>query len=137
MRFELNRADVASEVMDGEVIAINLTTGHYYSFRGCADVVWAMALGGWSAAEIAERLAAATGVPPGEIRNGVAEFVDFLIAEGLLLEAPGRDREEMPHLVLPVVFEPATFEKFTDMEELLLVDPIHEVGEAGWPQRKP
>ena len=76
MRFELNRTDVASEVMDGEVIAINLATGHYYSFRGSADIVWAMVLGGWSAAEIAERLAAATGFPLGEIQNGVVEFIE-------------------------------------------------------------
>ena len=33
-------------------------------------------------------------------------------------------------------FAPPAFEKFTDMEELLLLDPIHEVGDTGWP-RKP
>jgi hypothetical protein len=27
-------------------------------------------------------------------------------------------------------------EKFTDQRELLLLDPIHEVGELGWPEKK-
>jgi hypothetical protein len=27
-------------------------------------------------------------------------------------------------------------QKFTDMQELLLLDPIHEVDERGWPHRK-
>jgi hypothetical protein len=28
------------------------------------------------------------------------------------------------------------FEKYTDMESLLLADPIHEVDEQGWPKLK-
>ncbi len=27
-------------------------------------------------------------------------------------------------------------EKYTDLEELLLLDPIHEVDESGWPKQK-
>ena len=25
------------------------------------------------------------------------------------------------------------YERFTDMEELILLDPVHDVSEAGWP----
>jgi hypothetical protein len=27
--------------------------------------------------------------------------------------------------------------KYTDMEELLLLDPIHDVDETGWPNKSP
>jgi hypothetical protein len=27
--------------------------------------------------------------------------------------------------------------KYTDMQQLLLADPLHEVQEAGWPHTKP
>jgi hypothetical protein len=27
-------------------------------------------------------------------------------------------------------------ERYTDMQELLLLDPIHDVDESGWPHRK-
>jgi hypothetical protein len=33
-------------------------------------------------------------------------------------------------------FATPVLEKYTDMEAMLLVDPIHEVNEAGWPQLK-
>ena len=32
-------------------------------------------------------------------------------------------------------FEFPIIEKFTDMQELLLLDPIHEVDEKGWPHQ--
>lgn len=33
-------------------------------------------------------------------------------------------------------FTPPVLNKFTDMQELLLLDPIHDVDETGWPKRK-
>jgi hypothetical protein len=33
-------------------------------------------------------------------------------------------------------FEPPILEKYTDMEELIALDPIHEVDEMGWPNAK-
>jgi hypothetical protein len=29
-----------------------------------------------------------------------------------------------------------SFEKYSDMQEMLLLDPIHEVSEAGWPHKE-
>jgi hypothetical protein len=31
------------------------------------------------------------------------------------------------------VYKPPAIERFDDLEELLVLDPIHEVDEAGWP----
>lgn len=31
-------------------------------------------------------------------------------------------------------FEEPIFHKYTDMEDLLLLDPIHDVDETGWPK---
>jgi hypothetical protein len=33
-------------------------------------------------------------------------------------------------------FEPPILEKYVDMQDLLLLDPIHEVDERGWPNVK-
>ena len=30
-------------------------------------------------------------------------------------------------------FVPPTLEKYTDMQDLVLLDPVHEVDERGWP----
>ena len=34
-------------------------------------------------------------------------------------------------------FTNPVLEKFTDMAELLLLDPIHEVDDSGWPNKPP
>ncbi len=34
-------------------------------------------------------------------------------------------------------FTNPVLEKFTDMADLLLLDPIHEVDESGWPNKPP
>jgi hypothetical protein len=31
---------------------------------------------------------------------------------------------------------PPVLERYTDMQELLFLDPIHDVDESGWPHRK-
>ena len=35
------------------------------------------------------------------------------------------------------VFEAPRLEKYTDMQDLVLLDPVHEVDEQGWPQQRP
>ena len=35
-----------------------------------------------------------------------------------------------------LAYEHPVLQKYTDMEDLLLLDPIHDVDEAGWPARK-
>jgi hypothetical protein len=35
-----------------------------------------------------------------------------------------------------VAFVPPSLAKFQDMQDLLLLDPIHETDEPGWPARK-
>ena len=41
-------------------------------------------------------------------------------------DAPGEASEKRPYV-------PPQIERFTDMQELLLLDPIHEVDDTGWP----
>ncbi len=34
-------------------------------------------------------------------------------------------------------FEPPKLAKYTNMSDLLMLDPVHDVDEQGWPNRKP
>ncbi len=36
-----------------------------------------------------------------------------------------------------VPYAPPALETYTDMQELLLLDPIHDVDETGWPAARP
>jgi hypothetical protein len=135
MRFSLNDKDICSEEIEGEVIIINLTTGCYYSLVGSAAALWPLALAGWSATEIAAQFMPA-GSEPTSIEAEITAFIDHLRAENILLTRSDAVRQEVTGLAPATTFTTPFIEKFTDMQELLLVDPIHEVAEAGWPLRE-
>ncbi len=71
------------------------------------------------------------------VEPAVTRFVERLLEEALLVAANG----DGPAAAAParaerrrarLVREPR-LDKYTDMQELLLLDPIHEVDERGWP----
>lgn len=136
--FELSRPAVVASVVDGEVVAINLDTGSYYNVAGSGTDIWTAVEGTASAEEIAARLAYRYDASVDEVTVAVTRFMDELLAEGLIrpAEATGqhaaRPADDPPSATRDV-FSPPVLEKFTDMEDLLLVDPVHDVSERGWP----
>jgi hypothetical protein len=125
--YQIRLPQVVHETVDGEVVAIDFTTGSYYSLRGPAEAAWGALASGEprSPEEIAEAVEERCGGPSDLDRVG--SFLDRLVNEGLL-ERTG------PATGSPDV-DPGDldFEKFSDMEELILLDPVHDVSEAGWP----
>ena len=123
-RFELVAPEVIADLIDGEAVAIDLTSGHYHRLQGAAADVWASLLDGASVEEIG---GAAT-APPEE--GSLAVFVQHLREKGLIRErtaAPsGPARTWTPG--------PLVLETFDDLEDILGIDPIHEVDpDRGWP----
>jgi hypothetical protein len=123
--FRVNSEDVVSKIVDGEAILINLSTGTYYSLDGTGAVVWAMLQGGTGADEIASELADRYSVARREAAEDVARLVDQLTEEGLLLPAnddapPARPEADLP---APGEYAPPTLDKYTDMQEMLTLDP--------------
>jgi hypothetical protein len=141
-RFEVSRPEVVGSVVDGEVVAINLDTGSYYNIAGAGTDVWTAVEGTASAEEVTARLAHRYAAPVDEIAAAVTRFMEELFGEGLIrpAEADG-PRPEPTAGDLPsngqTAFSPPVLEKFTDMEDLLLLDPVHDVTERGWPHEKP
>jgi hypothetical protein len=79
------------------------------------------------------------------VGHDVRSFADQLVAEGLLADAPadelpagdvpagGVPPTDLGESSLPLVYTPPAIERFDDLADLLLLDPIHEVTEPGWP----
>ena len=137
--FRVNSPKVGHEVFDAEVVIINLGTGTYYSMDGVAADIWTR-IDGAMPGEIVEGLTARYEASAGDIETAVAQFLDELQREGLIVpdqassdekERPGRSAEGREH-PLPR-FEPPVLHKYSDMQDLLLLDPIHDVDDAGWP----
>lgn len=128
---------VLSETVDGEAIIVNLDTGAYYSLTGTGAEIWDLLQEGVSLETLLSWIKGHYTGEPQQIAAGVTALIEELLAEQLL--APGAAPEALadspanpapgdhPPFIAPVL------EKFTDMAELLLLDPIHEVDAEGWP----
>lgn len=140
-RYCINEPSVISEMIDGETIVLNFESGHYYSFNPSASEIWQGVVRGAPIAAVAEHVARCFAGDPATILSEVEAFVRRLSDESLIRPAaPAAPAATLAGTAAPeaapAAFASPTFEKFTDMEELLLLDPIHEVSDTGWP-RKP
>ncbi|WP_009964162.1 PqqD family protein [Verrucomicrobium spinosum] len=137
-RYRLNEPDVSAEVFDEEVLAINLKTGHYHSLRESSIFLWQTLMQGFSIEETASRL---TSKYPEIAAQALAEtetFAKHLVEGGLVVEAPDAtsSADVPPAEPAGKPFVSPLIESYTDMQDLLLIDPIHEVDvQTGWPQK--
>ena len=141
MPFRINTPDITHELLDGEVIVVHVITGSYYSLNGSAATVWGWIDRGAEVEHMANRIADLNGGNHEEVVAELHRFTNDLQAEGLIsrVESSGRTSTTLDEGAMDgiVPFSPPKFEKYSDMEELLLVDPIHEVTPHGWPEKSP
>ena len=129
---------VISEILDGEAVIIDLETGTYYSLDPIASSIWdAIAAGGSTATAIVEGIGAAYGKSAPEVEATLTPFFARLAAERLVVSVPGSQAAPAPFPKVSTSLTEPTLSRFDDIQDLLLLDPIHEVEEAGWPARKP
>ena len=133
LRFELNNPPVVAELVEGEAIAINLKSGCYYSLTGAAAALWARLLEGWSPAEILTAVAGTEAT--GQLRASLWQFVDDLLAEQLIRPTADRLPATAAKPLNAWAKGALRLERFTDMQDMLTLDPIHEIdSEFGWPR---
>jgi hypothetical protein len=130
---------VVYQAVEGEVIIIHLDTGNYNSLPGVAAWIWERLAAGWSKTDLVRHLAVCCPeVPAGGLENETWPFVDQLLRENLLVQAPkavaAAEPSEKP---ASICYAPPVLQKFSDLQDLLLADATHEVSEAGWPQLPP
>lgn len=134
-RYELNAPDVVEESIDGEALIVNLRTGLYYSARGSGDLLWRMALAGYTSAEAAAAIGSSD-TPADTVATDVARFVEELVAEELVRPRAALEVQRLDARPLDS-FETPVLERFADLQELLVLDPVHDVTEEGWPHARP
>jgi hypothetical protein len=126
---------VVHDVNDGEVLAIRSDTGTYYSMDGTAAVAWQAIDAGADEPAIIDELAARYAAERSTVALAVADFLDQLLHEQLvtLSEAPAAATQATEVHGEPLPWQAPVVQVYTDMQDLLLFDPIHEVGPEGWP----
>jgi len=136
-RFAANHPAVVDEMIDGEVVVIDLASGNYFSLVDSAAVIWATLVARPTHDDVAACLGRVYDADPEACFTVSGAFLDTLVAEGLVVQvehAPeGAALPSLPPVSGPLR-EPR-LEKFDDMQQLILLDPVHEIDEAvGWPR---
>ena len=116
-----------------ETVVANLESGLFYSLTGAAIPLWGWIADGTPTDALAERFIATEDMVPAAIAEAIEGFVAQLIDEGLI--APAAHESTPSASPAPVSFVKPAIERFDDLQGLLLVDPIHDVGPQGWPLR--
>jgi len=143
----INTPKIVHETIDGETVILNLDTGNYFSLVGVGAKIWGFIESGAPVHDIIERVKRDYESNGTDIDEAVNKFASELRQEGLTVPdkadtdasfhwpaekgAPGVNGEKQS-------FTAPILNKYSDMQDLLLLDPIHDVDEeAGWPTNKP
>jgi coenzyme PQQ synthesis protein D (PqqD) len=155
-RFVIDHAAVASDIIDGEAIILHHTSGDYFSADGTGALIWKWICEAKSREEILGALEGSFPGASGEIAVALDAFLADLLKHELMAEvkpdgemtngttSPGKANSLVADSALTLHlakiagrFSPPVLHVYSDMRDVLLVDPIHEVEEAaGWPVPK-
>lgn len=138
-RYRINAPQTIFEMFEDEIIIVSFFDGSYYSVRDSAAALWQAIHTGASTQHIIDAFVTAYPAEATHITTSLDRFLSEL--ERARLIVPAEDSvNDHPLIDMPVSttgFQPPVLERYTDMQDLLLLDPIHDVDDMGWPQKAP
>jgi hypothetical protein len=134
-RFKVNKPSVVWEDFNEEVVIVNLESGQYFSARDAGSEIWRRAANGSSVGELLQALMAIYDVEQSVAEDAIETFLGEARKQNLLELNSTLEPPESPNLTITEkrAFINSTLEAFSDMQDILLLDPIHEVDASGWP----
>ncbi len=127
--YQLNEPDVSAEVFDGEILTINLRTGHYHSLQKTAAIFFNLLVSGHSSQAAVDIIARHYSKEAAAISPAFDALLGQLLQQELLV--PGTERPVADaHEWLAgqsTVYTVPSLDVYTDMQNLLLLDPIHDI----------
>lgn len=130
----INAPTAVSEVIDGELVVINLEKGSYYSSEGIGAYLWQCVERRVGTHATIAAITSGFGITAEQARTDLETFIAALSREDLIREAgPADALSGVAPGVSDELYAPPELKVYADMQDLLLLDPIHDVGEEGWP----
>jgi hypothetical protein len=140
MRYRINAPHVSSETIEGETIVIDFVSGAYFSTDKLGAVIWEKLKVGLSPEHIVAEIKQHYPDHGEECGQAIASFIAQLESEKLVVIDSGEGESVavaiQDHLCYPESYAAPILNKYSDMQDLLLLDPIHETDDQGWPIRK-
>lgn len=139
-QFVVSGPNIVHEVIEGEVVIVNMNNGYYFSSEKLGCVIWRLVECGTPFAKIVDTLALRYPGDREEIESSTARMIAELRDEGLIVAAGSLADRDIPENLYDGIdaadFIEPMLHKHKDMQDLLLVDPIHEVEDSGWPHAR-
>ena len=124
MWFRLNSPAVVFDASADDTVIINLVSGRYFRLDAASSLAWNALLASGSR----EAFVASAGNAP-ELAASVDSMIEALTAENLIVPAGETTAEATSW-----AFAGFSLESFSDLEDILGLDPIHEADpDKGWP----
>ena len=136
--YRILKPRIVYEVLNTEVIAIDFNTGTYYALLHVAKQVWLLIEQQIPFDQIVHLISAYYKRDLSEVTADVRQLIDQLLEKGLIerLEGMQEMAGSLPQIdSLGWGYEPPKLMSYMDIQDLLLIDPIHEVVEIGWPNQ--
>jgi len=118
-----------------EIVLANYASGIYYNLDGTGAQIWLGFQAGKTQEQIVDALCAVADVDRSAVDQDVSTFVDLLLKEGIVVRSTSTPASHDWSPAAFGEFQAPRIERFDDLRDLLLLDPIHDVGENGWPLR--
>lgn len=134
--FTINSPQVVAEVIEGELVAIHLENGIYYHSNKTGSFIWQLVTNGYPTNEISDLFAKKFDLTVEKSTSVVEGLVDKFVKEKLIKTVDNFKPAALPKSVFAKArYEKPDLSKNTDMKELLLLDPIHDIGDGAWPMK--
>ena len=136
--YGIDEMAVVSDVIGGEAVMLHRVSGDYFSTDGTGCLIWQWIGKGQSRDWMIKMLSTRFAAEPSEIAVAVDAFLADLVNHKLVrgigegvgslaeaaLESLSQARTE---------FVPPVLHVYSDIRRMILLDPIHEAAETGWP----
>jgi hypothetical protein len=135
--YVLNESKMFADITDGMAIVINGETGFYYGMNTLGTSVFENIIAGATIEDVLMSLKGLDGATD-TVEANLNSFVESLVEKEILLSGEeltkevsiAEDAAKLDNFVM-------TVDEYSDAQELLLADPIHEVKEdSGWTPEK-
>lgn len=136
--YQLDKTNIAQEVFGNEAVLINIPLGKYYSVRGTTGIrVLELLQEPTNLENIWTGIQNEFQTDEPNAKAEIEAFVNQLAEEQIITEEPYTTTVISEEASIKLPYEKVELEIFDDMQELIMLDPIHDVESfKGWPQKK-
>ena len=140
--YQIDRTRIVFEQFEDETVLVNTENGFYYSLSPSGSDILRLLEDGCPVEDLVHGLVG-NSHDISQMEVLIESFVQRLTSEGIVVDRASdhpfdtNGEHRAPLYAESAVFLPPALDRFDDVRDLLLIDPIHQVDEEyGWPKAK-